>query len=281
MQLTTFTDLKDKLALAVGNFAASLTQWSSSQVPTRLAMIARTPPLTSEKPDFTMAEIASAVVDLPISNTRTGLYIYLNAALCARPLIDDMSLFNYLHARYGSDSQLLVTDLIVASFDTLANALHRHEPAHNIICYRSFIANKLPLLLLSLSASLFPPLTAQLCIQMALGRIDIHPFPPLQSGNDAINEVLKLNRQEFLQACVLHRLGSESSFTSIIGDFAGIPPSRTVRYTKDLLVGQFTANVHRVEQLASELANMQGNAGAISGALVEVGFAFFSASIDC
>lgn len=41
-----------------------------------------------------------AIPDLHITRSRAGLYIYLNAALVGRPLIDDASLFNYLHNRY-------------------------------------------------------------------------------------------------------------------------------------------------------------------------------------
>lgn len=233
-------------------------------------MIAGTPPLTSAKPEFSMTEIASAVDDLPVSISRTGLYIYFHAALCARPLTDDLTLLNYLHSKYQEDKQSLMIDLIVASFDTLANALHRNRTTQSLLCYRSFIANKLPLLLVSLSASLFPPSSAQLCIQTALGRIDVHPFPPLSSENDGVNEALRSSRQQFLQACVMHQLGSDSAFASVTGDPGANFGTRSVRYTKESLASQCVANIHRVDVLVRELDSMNGNAGAISGALVEV-----------
>lgn len=269
--LTVDKDLKDKLALTVNSFAALLTQWTSSQAAARLQMIAKTPPLTAGNPDFSMAEIASAVVDLPVSTSRTGLYVYLNAALCARPLTDDLTLLNYLHSRYQADIQSLIVDVIVASFDTLSNALHRHQSTQSLLCHRSFIANKLPLLLISLSASLYPPLSVQLCIQNALGRIDVHPFPPLPENDGVgVNEALRSSRQEFLQACVLHQLGSESAFAGVIGDTAAHLSPRGNRYNKEALAAQCMSNVHRVDQLIRELETMNGNAGAISGALVEV-----------
>lgn len=270
IRLTEEPDSRARLVTALSSFAALLGQWSSSQIAPRLQMITRTPPLTEGKPDFSMAEIASAVIDLPISNSRVGLYTYLNAALSARPLTDDLSLLNYLHAKYPNDTQSLIVDLIVASFDVLANALHQHQPPHIILGYRSFIANKVPLLLLSLQTSLYPPLTAQICIQMAMGRVDVHPFPPLSSESDGINEVLKSSRLEFLQACSLHQLGTEPAFSSAIGEATLSINARGNRYSKDTLTSQCSANVYRAEELIRELEGMQGNAGAISGAIVEV-----------
>lgn len=265
------TDLKDKLASACGDFADLITQWSPSQVAARLQMMARTPPLAAGKPDFSTAEIASAVTDLPVSNSRIGLYTYLNAALCARPLTDDMSLFNYLHAKYQNDAQSLVVDLIVASFDVLANALQQSQSQNHILCYRSFIANKLPTLIAVLSGSLYAPMTAQVCIQMALDRVDVHPFPPLSSQNDAAhNETLKKSRQDFVQACIMFQLGNEQAFQNVLSELPSSATSRGPRYNKDALIQQCIANVHRVEELARDLEGMSGNAGAISGALVEV-----------
>lgn len=218
-----------------------------------------------------MSEIASAVNDLPVSISRTGLYIYFHAALCARPLTNDLTLLNYLHSKYQGDTQSLVVDLIVASFDTLANALHRNRTPQSLLCYRSFVANKLPLLLTALTPSLFPHSSVQLCIQTALSRIDVHPFPPLSSQNDGVNEVLRLSRREFLQACIMHQLGSDSAFASLTSDSGVINVPRRIRYTEENLAAQCVANVHRVDQLVHELETMSGNAGAISGALVQVG----------
>ncbi|KAG9635883.1 mediator complex, subunit Med5, partial [Aureobasidium melanogenum] len=259
--------MKDKIASACSNFSELISPWSHSQTGARLHMLAKTPPLG--KPDFSTVEIASAVNDLPVTNSRVGLYIYLNAALCARPLTDDMSLFNYLHAKYQNDTQSLVSDLIVASFDVLANALQQHQSSNQLLCYRSFIANKLPLLITTLSAS-FAPMTSQVHIQMALRRVDVHPFPPLSSDNDTTNnEILKKSRLEFVQACILFQLGNEQAFHSVIGESPAPIAPRVVRYNRQSLAQQCIANIHRVEELARELEGMNGNAGAISGALVD------------
>lgn len=50
--------------------------------------------------DRTVGLDSFQVSELPVQNTRAGLYIYLNAALAGRPLIDDAALFGYLHNRY-------------------------------------------------------------------------------------------------------------------------------------------------------------------------------------
>jgi mediator of RNA polymerase II transcription subunit 5 len=259
--------LKEKFASSCSDFADFISPLSHSQIGPRLQMLAKTPPLG--KPDFSTAEIASAVDDLPITNSRVGLYAYLNAALCARPLTDDISLFNYLHAKYQNDTQSLVSDLIVASFDVLANALQQNVSPNHLICYRSFIANKLPLLITTLSGS-FAPMTSQVYIQMALRRVDVHPFPPLSSDTDtANNEVLKKSRQEFVQACVMFQLGNEQAFHSVTGESPAPVAPRVVRYSRQTLAQQCVANIHRVEELSRELEGMGGNAGAISGALVD------------
>jgi mediator of RNA polymerase II transcription subunit 5 len=259
--------LREKLSSSCSDFAELMSGMSHSQIGTRLHMLAKTPPLG--KPDFSTAEIASAVDDLPVTNSRVGLYAYLNAALCARPLTDDMSLFNYLHAKYQNDTQSLVSDLIIASFDILANALQKSQSQNHILCYRSFIANKLPLLITTLSGS-FAPMTSQVYIQMALRRVDVHPFPPLSSESDTTkNEVLKKSRQEFVQACIMFQLGNEQAFHSVMGESPAPITSRVVRYNRQSLAQQCIANIHRVEELARELEGMSGNAGAISGALVD------------
>lgn len=50
--------------------------------------------------DQTMGLDSFQVTELPVVNTRAGLYIYLNAALVGLPSIDDAALFSFLHNRY-------------------------------------------------------------------------------------------------------------------------------------------------------------------------------------
>lgn len=259
----------------MSHFANALSHWSQhSQLAPRLQLISRSPPFAqlNDKgvPDFTLEEISGFVVNLPPITSRAGLYVYLNAMLCARPCIDDTAILNHLNARYQSDSQSMLIDLIIASFDALANALQRHEPKTRITMYRSFIANKLPLLLTYLASGLYPSSTADYCVQLALSRLDVHPFPPLSLDSEGFNDILRSSRKEFVSACQLHQLLSDGAAAATLAFAAATPTSRTARYAKETLVSQCTNNMRRVEELFSDVETMSGNAGAVCLALVEV-----------
>ncbi|RYO94457.1 hypothetical protein DL766_001611 [Monosporascus sp. MC13-8B] len=60
------------------------------------------------------------VPELPITNTRAGLYIYLNAALVGRPLIDDNAFFSYLHNRYQFCITEALSQVDTNAFPTLS-----------------------------------------------------------------------------------------------------------------------------------------------------------------
>jgi len=261
---------KERCNDVLSQFGALLARWSQSQIPHRLETIARFPPLGTLSEDgtvqFTAADVYDTVSALDATHSRVGLYIYLNAALCAKPLVDDSAMLNYLHARYSSDPQQMISSLVVASFDVLANALRRHKSEGNTLCYKSFVANKLPLLILSLSSTLYPPMTAERSINMALARLTTYVFPPISSEGSGVNEILEESHQNFMQACYLHQLVSEMPSSSRQHVSAN---QRRNRYTKDLLTSQCTNNMHRIEELVNELPRLQGNAGAISLALVE------------
>ena len=77
-------------------------------------------------------------------------------------------------------------------------------------------------------------------------------------------------RSEFLFACALHQLIPEQSIEGILGDIPMQSMAEGGKYVKDDLVLQCTANPGRIEELIRELEKMEGNAGEIVGALVEV-----------
>ncbi|RYO98619.1 hypothetical protein DL764_007041 [Monosporascus ibericus] len=60
------------------------------------------------------------VPELPITNTRAGLYIYLNAALVGRPLIDDNAFFSYLNNRYQFCITEALSQVDTNAFPTLS-----------------------------------------------------------------------------------------------------------------------------------------------------------------
>ncbi|KAF2085903.1 mediator of RNA polymeras-like protein II transcription subunit 5, partial [Saccharata proteae CBS 121410] len=216
-----------------------------------------------------------AVMDLPIINTRPGLYIFINSLLMARPLTDDSMILNYLNARYKGDIQSLTVDLVTTSFDVLAglSTLYPAESNETLFNFRSFLVNKVPTLLTILASSMFPPLTPEICITQALNHIDRNAFPSfsqafdnMAGGHSMLNDV----RQDFLFACALHQLVRESSIERLLGEtpMASVPASG--KYIKENLVSQCSTNFERVEELLNEIEGMDGNAGAIVGAVTEI-----------
>ncbi|PNH63294.1 hypothetical protein VD0001_g9183 [Verticillium dahliae] len=213
------------------------------------------------------------IPEMPVANSRAGLYIYLNAALVGRPLIDDTAIFNYLNNRYQGDVQSTTIDLILASFDVLANAVFGNEGNKAAHMLRSYLMNKLPTLISTLSKHMSPPLTAEYCITEALSHVDTNAFPTLSSMFDESrnnNPYTDSVREEFCWACCLHGLLRESSIETILGEtpYQSLP-SRG-RYVKDTLVAECLDDPERMQALVKELDNMDGNVGAVCHALTEV-----------
>lgn len=162
-------------------------------------------------------------------------------------------------------------DLIVASFDVLANTMYRSEPPELLTLHRSYLVNKLPVFLLNYVDMMFEPMTMEYCIGQAFVHIDPTAFPSLSQDFDLLgrNSVSEA-RQEFLFACALHQLIPEQSIQGLLGDVPMQSLPAGGRYVKQELVSQCTANPSRIEELVGELENLEGNAGEIAGALLEV-----------
>lgn len=174
------------------------------------------------------------------------------------------------------DVQSATVDLILASFDVLANAVFRNEGKKTAHLLRSYLMNKLPLLIVHLSKQMFPPLTPQYCITDALRRVDTNTFPTLSSIFDDSNEGRSNNsftdsvREDFCWACCLHGLLPADNIKIILNEtpYSSLPPRG--RYIKENLVTECLANTERIVSLVEELDNMDGNVGATCQALVEV-----------
>lgn len=161
----------------------------------------------------------------------------------------------------------------MSSFDVLANATFRNEPAHVTVVLRSFLINKVPLILAALAGSMFPPLTPEFCITEALSHVDTNAFPTFSSMFDESSSGNMFSdsvRQDFCFACCLHGLIAEESIERLLGEI----PMQTLpaggRYTKDDLVEQCLSDHERAETLLEELEHMDGNVGAVSQAITEV-----------
>ncbi|KAJ2905288.1 hypothetical protein MKZ38_005801 [Zalerion maritima] len=211
--------------------------------------------------------------DMHIPNTRAALYVYINAALIGRPAIDDHQLFSYLHNRYQGDTQNTTIDLILASFDVLANAVFRNESEKTAHVLRSYLINKVPLLVKTLSHSLFPPFTTEHCIREALRQVDQNAFPTISAMFDntsSNNTFTDSVRQDFCFACALHGLIPVSSIEGLLGDMTYQTLPSSGRYEKNTLVQECLADPERIQGLVGVLDNMDGNVGAVCQALVEV-----------
>ena len=149
--------------------------------------------------------------------------------------------------------------------------MYRSEPTESLTLLRSYIVNKLPVFLLNYAGMMFEPMTVEYCIGQTLAHVDPGAFPSFSQmfdmlGRNSVSEA----RQEFLFACALHQLIPEQSIESLLGDVPMQSLPAGGRYMKQDLVTQCTANPSRIDELVGELENMEGNAGEIASALIEV-----------
>lgn len=166
----------------------------------------------------------------------------------------------------------MAIELITASFDILANATFRNEQRQTLFILRTFLVNKVPLLLTTLSSMMFPPLTAEFCVTEALSHVDPQAFPSFSSMFDVTNDgdIFSDVRQEFLFACCLHRLIPEEIIERLLGDppMQELPPGG--KYIKEELVNRCATDLGQVEGLIGEIENLDGNAGTVAVAITEV-----------
>ncbi|KAK4250229.1 mediator complex, subunit Med5 [Corynascus novoguineensis] len=214
------------------------------------------------------------VPEVPVVNSRAGLYIYLSAALVGRPMVDDSALFAYLHNRYQGDVQSTAVQLILASFDLLANAVFRNEGPKTGHLLKSFVVNKVPLILVSLAATpAMYPFDPELSIKEALGQVDTNVFPTLSGMFEMSNTNSSFHdsvRQDFCFSCQLHGLLSQAAIENLLGDITYQSLPDEGRYSKDNLVQACLQDVDRTQKLIGELDNMNGNVGAAAQAIIEV-----------
>ncbi|KIW05199.1 uncharacterized protein PV09_03743 [Verruconis gallopava] len=270
-------DTKKKLAQGLTSFvqfwataapqhAANAARLDSAQKNRGLVEDSETEPQDAALDVATAMQI-EAIVDMQMVHTRPHTFVFLNALLTGCPLTDESMMMNYLHTRYGGDAQSLTMDLIFAAFDTLAAAAERSDPHHSMFSLKSFLVNKVPLLLSTLSGSLLAP---ELVIQQALSHVDINVFPTVGLGMLQSNTALQDTRQDFVYACILHGLLTANSVGRLLGESTfDSPPSPSSRLHKDMLSQQCANEPGKVVQLIADLEKLDGNAGAIIGAVVE------------
>jgi mediator of RNA polymerase II transcription subunit 5 len=163
-------------------------------------------------------------------------------------------------------------DLIIAHFDVVAAVVLSEESQQTLRLCRSCLTNKLPPLLSLVADSSLETISSEQCINQALQQVDseiasISLAPPNSAQRMS---VLREIRQEFLFACHMHKLISKTGVTSILGVSPTQKQQMSSHYPKDELVQQIRTNHSRADRLVGEVCTMQGNAGHIVQALVEV-----------
>ncbi|KAF3911999.1 hypothetical protein AA313_de0208172 [Arthrobotrys entomopaga] len=198
--------------------------------------------------------------------SRGGLYVFINSLLFARPLMDDEYLIHHLLNRYKELGGQAALDLIIAALDCIANAIARAESSATVALFRHFLVNKIPLLLVRFN---MPVIQAQYVVTQALSKSGSNPLsldPTLDAMMlDLPNDI----KQEFLFACALHRIIEESSIEVILGDVPLLTMAKQ-RYTQEDLVTECMMDPDRPERLVSEMEELDGNSGAMVGAVVEI-----------
>jgi mediator of RNA polymerase II transcription subunit 5 len=251
-------------------YDSQVMQWVQSQYAGQLQTLTNSRPFlaTDEKglPTLTDQQVLGSIADIPMVTSRAGLFVWLNACLCARPLTDDATMRNYMLVRSKDDAQTAAVDLLVASFDVLTNALLRREPNQDVRFIRAFICNKVPLLLNSL-LGFNGPGAVESCVQMSFIAVSMDPLAPLSTGATEARDVLKKTKLEFLFACSLHSLVSERAIANLLQEQSVVMP-KTTKYTKEGLMAQTSNNSGRLDTVIQELDLMNGNAGAISGCII-------------
>lgn len=167
----------------------------------------------------------------------------------------------------------------------LANAVDRKEGQKSAHLLRSYLINKVPLILATFAATAGPmyPFNSELCITTALGRVDTNTFPTLSSLFENVNSnpFTESVRSDFVTACCLHGLVPETSIDKLIGDYAYQTLPAGGRYVKEKLVQECATDHDRTVRLITELEKMEGNAGAVCQALTEVNAPNISNTVFC
>jgi mediator of RNA polymerase II transcription subunit 5 len=166
----------------------------------------------------------------------------------------------------------MFNDLVVVHFDVIAAVVLSEESQQALRLCRSYLTNKLPPLLSLAAESSLEPISSEQCLSQALQQVDseIASISTATPNSSQYMSLLRDVRQEFVLACHLHKLISTNSITSILGASPTQKQPHGNHYVKDDLIHQIRTNPSRADRLIGEISAMQGNAGTIIQALIEV-----------
>ncbi|KAI9723492.1 MAG: mediator complex subunit [Chrysothrix sp. TS-e1954] len=233
--------------------------------------------VTLESQDLGEAQIG-AIVDSDFPLTRGGLFVLLDANFTGLPFLTDNSLLAYLQTRYNGDHPSLLVDLIVSTFDVFAGAVRRGEPTDRTFMVRSFLVNKLPTLMLAISAISFMPVEFDRIIAQAVGRLDPmsftsfsqdQDFGPSNNGNKDTTALYD-TRQEFLAACILHQMIPEDSIERLTGENIKHDASPRRKLHSQMIIQEYSQSTQKWDQLTAGLKLMDGNTTARAEAISQM-----------
>lgn len=211
------------------------------------------------------------VMDLPLLHARGSMLIFIGSLVSGHSSIPDQDLLTFLSTWFNEDIQLLAANLIVGSFDNLASAMRKGESVDAMFASRSFLVNKVPLLLTNIFSSGYTvSMGPQMCIVQALSQVDTNLFPPPSLGI-MTESVLPDIRQDFIFACALHSLIPVENIPTLLGEEPMmLPLSPDKLYSKDILLQQCSLSPEKAGQIVKELDNLNGNGGIAAQVIVEV-----------
>lgn len=217
----------------------------------------------------------------PLVWTRAHLFIWLESLLFAQPNVDDETILGYLYNRYKDDATAMAMDFITAVIDVTTNALVRNEPSNTLFLLRSFLCNKVPLILSRISPSLpssyaisqtFLRIDAPALMNLPQSVFEPHGYNNNSSPDMLFGDITVDLRQDFLFACALHGVIGEQDIQGILGELplGAMPASGT--YSAQQILAQCATDPSRVDKLLEEIESTEGNSGAVVRALFEVRF---------
>lgn len=160
----------------------------------------------------------------------------------------------------------------MASFDVLANAVFHNGGKEDAQLLKSFLINKVPLLLCQLFPPSFSGPSAEPCITNALNQVDSNMFPTaslmFDESRSPNNPYTESVREEFCAACALHGLVNRENMEAILGEMS--MSYEAEKKSKDKLVRDYHSHTIKVQDLLADLEKTDGNVGPVSHALVEV-----------
>lgn len=151
--------------------------------------------------------------------------------------------------------------------------MFRNEGLKDAHLLRSFVVNKLPLLLCQLCHPEFSAASAEYCITEALNRVDTSVFPTAslmfdESRNN--NPYTESVREEFCAACALHGLIERDHVDRILGETSMSYDPSLEKASRDKLVQDCLSDSGKIQNIISQLERVDGNVGAVAHAIVEV-----------